>query len=51
MENKTCYISVLYLGYRRVYQKTIGEEYEYSLYSKDKFSHQQNFKITTLKQA
>ena len=39
MENKTCYISVFYLGHRRIYQKPFDEKYGYKLSSKDKFEH------------
>ena len=39
MAEKTCYISVFYLGDRRINQKEVDENFGYSLTSKDKFEH------------
>lgn len=39
METKTCYISVFYLGHRRIFQKEIDEKFGYSLTSKDRFEY------------
>tara|TARA_R110002153_G_scaffold99875_1_gene235654 strand:- start:54 stop:995 length:942 start_codon:yes stop_codon:yes gene_type:complete len=37
MTEKTCYISVFYLGDRRINQKEIGKQFGYSLILKDRF--------------
>ena len=39
MAEKTCYISVFYLGHRRIFQKEIDKKFGYSLNPKDRFEY------------